>query len=154
MLRPIPHPAIPLGRPIPRGEGTHHAFPPLFICFNKKSTTRQMTSLSNHLLRLLAFSLLAVTLTAIPAYGQSPEYGLVNVSACNTRSEAAYSAGQESQAVMGMPVEILGRHHEWTHIRTPEGYEHWADQSQEGKEHTMRSLPSLSVSIRRVPQGK
>ena len=84
-----------------------------------------MTSLSNRLLRLLAFSLLAVTLTAIPAYGQSPEYGLVNVSACNTRSEAAYSAGQESQAVMGMPAEILGRHHEWTHIRTPEGYEHW-----------------------------
>ena len=84
-----------------------------------------MTSLSNHLHRLLGVCLLAVTFNATSAYGQSTGYGLVNVSVCNTRSDADYNAGQESQALLGMPVEILGKKHEWTQIRTPEGYEHW-----------------------------
>lgn len=59
------------------------------------------------------------------AQGQEARYALVNVSVCNTRSDADYNAGQESQALLGMPVEILGHHNEWTQIRTPEGYEHW-----------------------------
>ncbi len=67
----------------------------------------------------------AASLLALTARGQVRDYGLVNVSVCNTRSDADYNAGQESQALLGMPVEILGHKNEWTQIRTPEGYEHW-----------------------------
>lgn len=69
----------------------------------------------------LAF-LLAVCLIA-PA--QEVGWGIVNVSVCNTRSEADYNAGMESQALLGMPVRVLGTQDEWTCIQTPEGYEHW-----------------------------
>lgn len=70
--------------------------------------------------------LLAILLPALEAKSQKEAYALVNVSVCNTRSDADYNAGQESQALMGMPVEVLDKHNEWTRIRTPEGYEHWA----------------------------
>lgn len=53
------------------------------------------------------------------------EYGVVNVSVCNTRHAADYDSGQESQALLGMPVKILDRHNEWTQIQTPEDYVHW-----------------------------
>lgn len=85
-----------------------------------------MTSILSHTTLLRTLLLLVSAWMALTAQGQEAEYGLVNVSVCNTRSDADYNAGQESQAIMGMPVEILGRHNEWTQIRTPEGYEHWA----------------------------
>ncbi|MGN1255725.1 MAG: NlpC/P60 family protein [Bacteroidaceae bacterium] len=71
--------------------------------------------------------LIAIVMASEDLTAQEGEmrYGIVNVSVCNTRSEAEYSAGQESQALLGMPLEILDRHNEWTKIRTPEGYEHW-----------------------------
>lgn len=69
--------------------------------------------------------IIVIMLMPMVARGQEARYALVNVSVCNTRSDADYNAGQESQALLGMPVEILGRHNEWTQIRTPEGYEHW-----------------------------
>ena len=53
------------------------------------------------------------------------DWGVINVSVCNTRSEADYNAGMESQALLGMPVKLLGTQDEWTRIQTPEGYEHW-----------------------------
>ncbi len=53
------------------------------------------------------------------------DWGIINVSVCNTRSDASYRAGQESQALLGMPVKVLDRQNEWTQIRTPEEYEHW-----------------------------
>ena len=55
------------------------------------------------------------------AQGDEDTYGIVTVSVCNTRSDAEYSAGQESQAIMGMPVGILGRAAEGTKITTPDG---------------------------------
>ena len=53
------------------------------------------------------------------------DWGVVNVSVCNTRSDADYDAGMESQALLGMPVRVLDTKNEWTRIQTPEGYEHW-----------------------------
>lgn len=47
------------------------------------------------------------------------------MSVCNTRSDADYDAGMESQALLGMPVKVLDTRNEWTRIQTPEGYEHW-----------------------------
>lgn len=84
-----------------------------------------MTSLLSQtsILRVLS---LTIALILVPkVQGQEKAYGLINVSVCNTRSDADYNAGQESQALLGMPVEILGRKNEWTQIKTPEGYEHW-----------------------------
>lgn len=60
-----------------------------------------------------------------PVLAQTEVWGVVNVSVCNTRSDADYSAGMESQALLGMPVKVLGTHNEWSHIQTPEGYVHW-----------------------------
>ena len=84
-----------------------------------------MNTISSHHHWLLTLLILIMTGQDLWAQGDEDTYGIVTVSVCNTRSDAEYSAGQESQAIMGMPVEILGRDHEWTKIRTPEGYEHW-----------------------------
>ena len=80
-------------------------------------------------------------LMPMAARGQEARYALVNVSVCNTRADADYNAGQESQALLGMPVEILGRHNEWTQIRTPEGYEHWTLSS------TLKALSQEQLSL-------
>lgn len=69
------------------------------------------------------FLSLSLLLTWAAAYGQ--QWGIVNVSVCNTRSEPRYMSGQESQALLGMPVKVLGHESEWTQIETPEGYVHW-----------------------------
>lgn len=73
--------------------------------------------------KTIIFLLIACTLCAPQTHAQ--ELGLINVSVCNTRAEAEYTSGQESQALLGMPVDILDRHNEWTQVRTPDGYEAW-----------------------------
>ncbi|MGN0234296.1 MAG: SH3 domain-containing protein, partial [Bacteroidaceae bacterium] len=84
-----------------------------------------MMSLLHRLRWILPLSAVAMVCPVLSAQEAGMDCGIIKVSVCNTRSEAEYSAGQESQALMGMPVEILDRHNEWTRIRTPEGYEHW-----------------------------
>ena len=69
--------------------------------------------------------ILLAGLWLLPTAAQRPDYAVVNVSVCNTRTAAEYSSGQESQALLGMPVKILDRHHEWTRILTPDHYEAW-----------------------------
>ena len=69
------------------------------------------------------FVFLFLLLSWASAYGE--QWGIVNVSVCNTRSDPYYSAGQESQALLGMPVRVLDHKNEWTRIETPEGYVHW-----------------------------
>ena len=96
------------------------------------------------------------------AYGQ--QWGLVNVSVCNTRSGARYAAEQESQALLGMPVKILGHKNEWTQIETPEGYVHWAlsgtvkEVSRPELEHWNRArqlvVTSLSSIVYQKPSRK
>ncbi len=77
--------------------------------------------------RVYLFLLLLHSLSGI-LHAQShahTDWALVNVSVCNTRSDAAYTSGQESQALLGMPLKVLKRHREWTQVRTPEDYKHW-----------------------------
>ncbi len=64
-------------------------------------------------------------LLLLSALAYAEGWGVINVSVCNTRCEADYSAGMESQALLGMPVRVLDTHNEWTQIQTPEGYVHW-----------------------------
>lgn len=59
------------------------------------------------------------------AWAQEKDWGVITVSACNTRSAADYNASQESQGLLGMPVKVLDEKNEWTKIETPEGYQHW-----------------------------
>lgn len=84
-----------------------------------------MTSFPSRALVILTAMMLGLLSDTLAAQPEDKAYGIVNVSVCNTRSEADYNAGQESQALMGMPVEILGQHNEWTQIKTPENYVHW-----------------------------
>lgn len=55
------------------------------------------------------------------------QWGLVNVSVCNLRSESEYSAELVSQSLMGTPVRILKREGGWYLIQTPDKYLGWVD---------------------------
>lgn len=67
---------------------------------------------------------LFASLLACAAEAQE-RWGLVNVSVCNTRSDADYNAGMETQGLLGMPVQILANEQEWSKVCTPDGYESW-----------------------------
>lgn len=56
--------------------------------------------------------------------GNNGNWGLINVSACNMRSQADYDAGMATQGLLGMPVRIL-EDGTWMHVETPEGYKSW-----------------------------
>ena len=49
---------------------------------------------------------------------------IVNVSACNLRSEGDYDAPQSSQALLGMPLRLLQKD-DWLQVQTPDGYISW-----------------------------
>lgn len=65
------------------------------------------------------------TVCSVLASAQS-EWGIINVSVCNTRDDADYTAGMESQGLLGMPVQVLDESDGWLKVRTPEDYESWA----------------------------
>lgn len=50
------------------------------------------------------------------------EYGVVDLSVCNIRSNPTYSAELVTQALLGTPVHVLGVEKGWPHIQTPDGY--------------------------------
>lgn len=54
------------------------------------------------------------------------KYGVVKYSVNFMRTYPDYESGLETQALMGTPVEILGRQGYWLQIRTPEPYVAWA----------------------------
>lgn len=60
---------------------------------------------------------------------QAQEYGVVNISVCNMRYTADYSAEMVSQALLGTPVHIIGEADKlpqpWPEIQTPDGYTGW-----------------------------
>lgn len=57
------------------------------------------------------------------------EYGVVNISVCNMRDRAEFSAEMVSQALLGTPVHIIGEGNNipqgWPQIQTPDGYTGW-----------------------------
>lgn len=52
------------------------------------------------------------------------DWAIVNVSACNLRSEGDYNAPQSSQALLGMPLRLLQKD-DWLQVQTPDGYISW-----------------------------
>ena len=73
------------------------------------------------------FILLFLCLLGPLAFAQ--EYGVVNISVCNMRDRAEFSAEMVSQALLGTPVHIIGRGDNipqgWPQIQTPDGYTGW-----------------------------
>lgn len=64
-------------------------------------------------------------LLCLPLCLAAEEWGIVNVSVTNTRERPAYSSGQESQALLGMPVRVTDRMNEWLQVETPDAYVAW-----------------------------
>ncbi len=54
-------------------------------------------------------------------------YGLVNNSVSNIRSEPRHSAQLATQALLGMPLQILKKDGGWYYVRTPDDYLSWID---------------------------
>lgn len=54
-------------------------------------------------------------------------YGLVNNSVSNIRSEPRHSAQLATQALLGMPLQILKKEGGWYYVRTPDDYLSWVD---------------------------
>lgn len=54
-------------------------------------------------------------------------YAVVNISACNVRLEPKFTAGMDSQAILGTPVHVLeiNEDNNWPHIQTPDGSGGW-----------------------------
>ncbi|WP_428235115.1 NlpC/P60 family protein [Gracilimonas sp.] len=54
-------------------------------------------------------------------------YGIVNNSVSNIRSEPRHSAQLATQALLGMPLQVLKKDGGWYYVRTPEDYLSWID---------------------------
>ena len=52
------------------------------------------------------------------------DWGIVNVSVCNMRKENKFTAGMETQGLLGMPVKLL-QNKGWYEIQTPDDYTGW-----------------------------
>ena len=69
----------------------------------------------------LAAALCGLTLAA-------QEYGVVNISVCNLRETANFTAEMTTQALLGTPVHILGisnNGNPWPEVQIPDGYTGW-----------------------------
>ncbi|MBK6284522.1 MAG: SH3 domain-containing protein [Draconibacterium sp.] len=54
-------------------------------------------------------------------------FGLINLSVANLRSQPNHSAELATQALMGTPVKILKKENGWLLIQTPDNYISWVD---------------------------
>ncbi len=64
-------------------------------------------------------------LGAVSHAASEKSMALVSVSVTDMKSEPDYQSETISQAVMGTPVEVTGKHGYWYSIVTPEGYSGW-----------------------------
>lgn len=76
---------------------------------------------------LAAIILLLVSLpTTLPASAQLPDThtqtAIVKIPVACLRTKPGHSSELSSQAMLGTPVKLIGRHGDWCHIITPDGY--------------------------------
>ena len=76
-------------------------------------------------MKRIIVALVVAMVVCTSLYGQK-KYGVVKYSVNFMRTYPDYESGLETQALMGTPVEILGRQGYWLQIRTPEPYVAWA----------------------------
>lgn len=68
------------------------------------------------------FLLASSLLTAAQAL---PPKAVVDISANYMREDPSYDAENGTQALMGTPVDVLGKEGYWVEVRTPDGYRAW-----------------------------
>jgi hypothetical protein len=78
-------------------------------------------------------------------------WGLVRVSVAGVRREPDQRSEQMTQAIMGMALEILDLKRNWRHVRMPDGYTGWVNESflQLGEEELIqewRAGPRIMVT--------
>jgi len=54
-------------------------------------------------------------------------YGIVNLSACNIRSQAKHSGELATQSTLGTTLKLLEKDGDWYRVQTPDGYLGWLD---------------------------
>jgi len=54
-------------------------------------------------------------------------YGIVNLSACNIRSNPKHSAELATQSTLGTSLKIYSTENDWYRVQTPDGYLGWLD---------------------------
>jgi SH3-like domain-containing protein len=69
-------------------------------------------------------TLLLAVCSSVASLAQT-QWALPRVTVACMRSNAGHEAELASQALMGMPVQILSRSGQWRRVQTPEGYEGW-----------------------------
>ncbi len=80
-------------------------------------------------------------------------WGIISVSVANLRSKPAHSAELVSQAVMGTPVRILKKKHDWLFVQTPDQYLSWTNSSSL-VEHTEQEMELWKRSERVIFTGQ
>ena len=71
---------------------------------------------------------LSICLIGLAVSAGAQEYGVVNISVCNLRETADFSAEMVSQALLGTPVHILQTSENgnpWPEVQTPDRYTGW-----------------------------
>lgn len=58
------------------------------------------------------------------------QWGLVRVPVAPLSAKPAFTASQDSQALMGTPVRLLSRHNGWYRVQLPDGYIGWMRRAQ------------------------
>ncbi|RAJ95708.1 SH3 domain-containing protein [Larkinella arboricola] len=67
-----------------------------------------------------------IQLLPSPVLGEKV-FAIVNVSVANLRSNARHSAELATQALLGMPLNVLDKDRNWYQVQTPDQYISWTD---------------------------
>lgn len=77
--------------------------------------------LKKHILTTTVAAVLGTLLPTGGAAQDNSQWGIIDVSVCNMRTEGDYDAGMATQGLLGMPVKVL-EDSSWMKVQTPEGY--------------------------------
>ncbi|MBN2281815.1 MAG: C40 family peptidase [Candidatus Marinimicrobia bacterium] len=68
-----------------------------------------------------------IKLTLLPEKSLETQYGVINLSAANIRSERRHGSELLTQGILGQPVKIFDQKGDWYKIQTPDKYLGWVD---------------------------
>jgi len=68
-----------------------------------------------------------IKVTLLPEKSLEKQYGVINLSAANIRSERRHGSEMLTQAILGTPVKIFDKKGSWYKIQTPDKYMGWID---------------------------
>ena len=68
-----------------------------------------------------------INITLLPEKSLDKQYGVINHSATNMRSETRYGSTLISQAILGTPIKIYDKKPGWYKIQTPDKYLGWVN---------------------------